>query len=58
MYNQFDDILDRLNAGKLYDFPGGVEPMGMKELSNQEQIKTLPLPKSLFVTVKMDQFHP
>lgn len=52
MYNQFDDILDRLNTGKLYDFQGGVKPMGMKELSNQEQIKYLPLPKSLYVTVK------
>lgn len=52
MYTQFDDILTRLNTGKLWDFPGGVKPEGKKDLSNGEQLVSLPLPKTLYVTIK------
>ncbi len=52
LYKQFDEILTRINDGKLWDFPGGVSPQGKKELSNTTDIDRLPLPKELYVTVK------
>ncbi|WJG08276.1 electron transport complex subunit RsxC [Aliiglaciecola sp. LCG003] len=52
MYNEFDDIVDRLNQGRLWDFPGGVHPPGLKELSNHSNIKEIPLPPTLFIAVK------
>ena len=52
MHTDFDQVIDKLNDGELWDFPGGVFPAQRKELSNQLPIISLPLPKKLFVSVK------
>jgi electron transport complex protein RnfC len=52
MQTDFDQIIDKLNDGELWDFPGGVFPAQRKELSNHLPIISLPLPDKLFVTVK------
>ncbi|MFT4939204.1 MAG: electron transport complex protein RnfC [Paraglaciecola sp.] len=52
MQTNFDQIIDKLNDGELWDFPGGVFPAQRKELSNQHPIISLPLPEKLFITLK------
>lgn len=52
MQNSFDDIIQKLDSGELYDFPGGIFPGERKTLSNQIPIGKLPIPERLFVTVK------
>ena len=52
MRTDFDQVIDKLNDGELWDFPGGVFPAQRKELSNQLPIISLPLPEKLFVSVK------
>ncbi|GAC13508.1 electron transport complex subunit RsxC [Aliiglaciecola lipolytica] len=52
MYSDYDSILQRLKQGKLWDFPGGVHPPELKDLSNQKPIETIPMPKTLHVMVK------
>ncbi|MFT5674363.1 MAG: electron transport complex protein RnfC, partial [Paraglaciecola sp.] len=52
MQTDFDQVIDKLNDGELWDFPGGVFPAQRKELSNQLPIISLPLPEKLFVSVK------
>jgi electron transport complex protein RnfC len=51
-FANFDEILDRLSTGRLWDFPGGVHPPQEKTLSNTQVIKTLPLPSHLYIPVK------
>jgi Na+-translocating ferredoxin:NAD+ oxidoreductase subunit C len=48
----FEDIVDKLNANEIWDFPGGVYPPQYKQLSNQSPIETLPIPERLYVPVK------
>ena len=52
MYSQFDDIVERLHQGRLWDFPGGVHPPQLKHLSNQQAIGTLSIPEVVYVPVK------
>lgn len=52
MYSEYDDIIARLNQGRLWDFPGGVHPPELKSLSNQTQIERVSVARKLFVTVK------
>lgn len=52
MYSEFENILARLNLGRIWRFPGGVNPAGRKTLSNQNSIGTLPLAKRYYVSVK------
>jgi electron transport complex protein RnfC len=52
MQNNFDEIIKKLNNHELWDFPGGVFPAERKTLSNQTPIAKLPIPESLYVTVK------
>jgi electron transport complex protein RnfC len=52
MQNNFDEIIEKLNNHELWDFPGGVFPAERKTLSNQTPIAKLPIPESLYVTVK------
>lgn len=52
MYSEYDDIVARLNQGRLWDFPGGVHPPELKSLSNQNEIASIAVSRKLFVTVK------
>lgn len=52
MYTDFDSILSRLTQGRLWDFPGGIEPAHRKSLSNNTDIAQIDLPETLHVTVK------
>lgn len=52
MYNLYEDIVNRLNQDRLWDFPGGVHPPEFKSLSNTKDIDNIPMPKKLYVTVK------
>lgn len=52
MYSEYDDIVARLNKGRLWDFPGGVHPPELKTLSNQNEIASIVVSRKLFVTVK------
>jgi len=52
MQNNFDEIIEKLDNGELWDFPGGVFPAERKTLSNQTPIQKLPIPEQLYVTVK------
>ena len=52
MPTSFQDIIDKLDANELWDFPGGVHPPQFKQLSNQQAIETLPLPKRLYIPAK------
>ncbi|QIW14941.1 electron transport complex subunit RsxC [Pasteurellaceae bacterium RH1A] len=45
------DVLNRIRAGKLWDFPGGIHPPEMKKQSNQKPIRSLHLPKFFYVPV-------
>ncbi|BFT30957.1 electron transport complex subunit RsxC [Alteromonas sp. D210916BOD_24] len=52
MYPSFDSILDTLDAGKLYSFPGGVHPEDKKALSNTSPIKKPALPSQLVIPLR------
>lgn len=52
MPTPFDDIIEKLNANELWDFPGGVHPPQYKSLSNQQAIAVLPIPERLYVPLK------
>lgn len=46
------EIFERVKKGLLFDFPGGVHPLGKKSLSNQNPIETIPLPELLYIPAK------
>ena len=48
----FDEIIAKLNAGKLYDFPGGVHPEDKKLLTSQAEIQTVSLPEKLIIPIR------
>jgi Na+-translocating ferredoxin:NAD+ oxidoreductase subunit C len=52
LHSEFDNIVNRINQGQLWDFPGGVHPPERKDLSNQVEIASIPLPPLLYVQVK------
>ena len=52
VFANYDEIMERLSLGKLWNFPGGVHPQQRKELSNQHEIQYLPLPDKLYIPVK------
>ncbi len=52
MYSDYESIISRLNEGRLWDFPGGVHPPELKELSNQDPIANIEIPDKLYVTTK------
>ncbi|NDV91092.1 electron transport complex subunit RsxC [Alteromonas sp. 345S023] len=51
-YPSFDHIIDALNAGKLFSFPGGVHPDDKKALSNTAIIEQPPLPQILTLPLR------
>lgn len=52
MYPSFDSIIETLEAGKMYSFPGGVHPEDKKSLSNTSVIKKPSLPELLVVPLR------
>ena len=52
MYPSFDSIIENLNAGKTYSFPGGVHPDDKKSLSNKESIATPSIPSLLVIPLR------
>ena len=52
MQNSFDDIIEKLDSGELWDFPGGIFPGERKTLSNHIPIAKLPIPERLYIAVK------
>lgn len=52
MYPSFDSIIETLEAGKMYSFPGGVHPDDKKSLSNTSVIKKPSLPEILIVPLR------
>ncbi|MFZ8200962.1 electron transport complex subunit RsxC [Alteromonas portus] len=52
MYPSFDSIIETLEAGKMYSFPGGVHPDDKKTLSNTSVIKKPSLPELLIVPLR------
>jgi len=52
MQSAFEDVMTKLNAKELWDFPGGIKPEQHKQLSNQTPIDKLPLPERLYVPLK------
>lgn len=48
----FDSIIENLNDGKLYSFPGGVHPDDRKSLSNNTSIQTPSLPEHLIIPMR------
>ncbi|OOF40302.1 electron transport complex subunit RsxC [Rodentibacter mrazii] len=46
------DVLSRFNSGKLWDFKGGIHPPEMKDQSNHQPVKTLPLSKDFYIPLK------
>ena len=48
----FESVIPRLNKQQLWQFPGGVHPVGEKSLSNSTQIAQLSLPEQLYVPIK------
>ena len=52
MYPSFDSIIETLEAGKMYSFPGGVHPDDKKSLSNTSVIKKPSLPDLLIVPLR------
>ncbi len=52
MYPSFDSIIETLEAGKMYSFPGGVHPEDKKSLSNTSVIKKPSLPELLIVPLR------
>jgi len=51
-YPSFDNIIERLNEGKLFSFHGGVHPDEKKQLSNKTIIKQPSLPESIIVPLR------
>ncbi|WP_111980210.1 electron transport complex subunit RsxC [Algibacillus agarilyticus] len=47
-----ESLLEKIKAGVLWDFPGGVHPPQRKKLSNQTEISLLPLAEHYWVPVK------
>ncbi|WP_298444484.1 electron transport complex subunit RsxC [uncultured Ferrimonas sp.] len=45
-------LLEQIDRGQLWTFPGGIHPPQRKEISNQAAIATLPLPPQLRVPVR------
>lgn len=52
MYPSFDSIIETLETGKMYSFPGGVHPDDKKSLSNTSAIKKPSLPELLIVPLR------
>jgi electron transport complex protein RnfC len=52
MYPSFDSIIENLNSGKMYTFPGGVHPDDKKALSNTTPIKQPSLPALLVIPLR------
>jgi len=52
LYSDFESIVNRLNEGRLWDFPGGVHPPELKSLSNEDPISKIEIPEKLYVTAK------
>ena len=52
MYPSFDSIIETLNAGKTYSFPGGVHPDDKKALSNTSVIQKPSMPELLVVPLR------
>ncbi|MCX2961515.1 electron transport complex subunit RsxC [Rodentibacter caecimuris] len=46
------DVLSRFNSGKLWDFKGGIHPPEMKDQSNHQPIRILPLSKDFYIPLK------
>ncbi|MGV6989102.1 electron transport complex subunit RsxC [Testudinibacter sp. P80/BLE/0925] len=46
------DLIQRINSGKLWQFPGGVHPAEMKTQSNQKKIGRLALPERFYIPLK------
>ena len=51
-YPSFDNIIENLNAGKLFTFPGGVHPDDKKRLSNKSTITSVPLPEVITLPLR------
>ena len=47
-----ESILEQIERGKLWSYPGGVHPAPNKSRSTQQPIATLPLPESLTIPLK------
>jgi len=52
MYPSFDSIIENLNAGKTYTFPGGVHPDDRKSLSNKDSIISPSIPPLLVIPLR------
>ncbi|WP_421134725.1 electron transport complex subunit RsxC [Alteromonas sp. A079] len=52
MYPSFEKIIDTLDAGKQFSFPGGVHPDDKKSLSNVSPIKTPSLPQLITLPLR------
>lgn len=51
-YPSFDHIIERLNIGKLFTFPGGVHPDDKKQLSNKNVIQQPSLPDTITLPIR------
>jgi len=51
-YPDFDNIIERLNSGKLFSFPGGVHPDDKKRLSNKAAIVQPTMPDLLTLPIR------
>ncbi|RZG04130.1 electron transport complex subunit RsxC [Pseudoalteromonas sp. CO348] len=47
-----ETLLEQIESGKLWQFPGGIHPPEQKTLSNQQPIARLPLPDKLILPLK------
>ncbi|QJR82719.1 electron transport complex subunit RsxC [Alteromonas pelagimontana] len=52
MHPSFENIVEKIAAGKLETFPGGVHPEDRKSLSNQQPIARISLPALLTLPVR------
>ncbi|NVK55960.1 MAG: electron transport complex subunit RsxC [Alteromonadaceae bacterium] len=52
MQNDFSHIVERIDQHKFWTFPGGVNPEYRKQLSNQTEIASMPMPPKLVVPVR------
>jgi electron transport complex protein RnfC len=52
MYPSFDSVIENLNNGKMFSFPGGVHPDDKKQLSNTTPIKQPSLPELLVIPLR------
>ncbi|KGQ71139.1 electron transporter RnfC [Chelonobacter oris] len=46
------DIIQRINSGNLWQFPGGIHPAEMKSQSNRKKIGRLALPERFYIPLK------